>query len=134
VPLQAPYIMSKHAVLALTECLHLEIQHAGHDHIHVQAVLPGAVVSNIFESAGGVSEGDLRAAESQRDAMLDIKAGAMDPLEAARVVFQQAAEGRFYLLTQPDYVGSAMVERANVLTAQCAPQLRTKPRFDPARG
>jgi NAD(P)-dependent dehydrogenase (short-subunit alcohol dehydrogenase family) len=134
VPLQAPYIMSKHAVLALTECLHLEIQHARHDHIHVQAVLPGAVVSNIFESAGGVSEGDLRAAESQRDAMLDIKAGAMDPLEAARVVFEQAAEGRFYLLTQPDYVGSAMVERANVLTAQRAPQLRTKPRFDPAHG
>ncbi len=134
VPLQAPYIMSKHAVLALTECLHLEIQHARHDHIHVQAVLPGAVVSNIFESAGGVSEGDLRAAESQRDAMLDIKAGAMDPLEAARVVFEQAAEGRFYLLTQPDYVGSAMVERANALTAQRAPQLRTKPRFDPARG
>ena len=84
VPLQAPYIMSKHAVLALTECLHLEIQHARHDHIHVQAVLPGAVVSNIFESAGGVSEGELRAAESQRDAMLDIKAGAMDPLAAAR--------------------------------------------------
>ena len=27
VPLQAPYIMSKHAVLALTECLHLEMQH-----------------------------------------------------------------------------------------------------------
>ena len=60
VPLQAPYIMSKHAVLALTECLHLEVQHAGHDHIHVQAVLPGAVVSNIFESAGGVNAGDVR--------------------------------------------------------------------------
>ena len=55
IPLQAPYIMSKHAVLALTECLYLEVQSAGHDHhIHVQAVLPGAVVSNIFESAGGV--------------------------------------------------------------------------------
>ena len=134
VPLQAPYIMSKHAVLALTECLHLEIQHARHDHIHVQAVLPGAVVSNIFESARGVSGGDVRAAESQRAAMLDIKAGAMDPLEAARVVFEQAAEGRFYLLTQPEYVGSAMTERANVLTTQRAPQLRTKPRFDPARG
>ena len=41
VPLQSPYIMSKHAVLALTECLHLEVAHAGHNHIHVQAVLPG---------------------------------------------------------------------------------------------
>jgi NAD(P)-dependent dehydrogenase (short-subunit alcohol dehydrogenase family) len=131
VPLQAPYIMSKHAVLALTECLALETQLAGHDHIHVQAVLPGAVKSNIFESAGGVSDGDVDAAESQREAMFDIKAGAMDPVEAADVVFEQAAQGRFYLLTQPEYVSSAMTERAAVLSEQRAPVLRTKPRFDP---
>jgi NAD(P)-dependent dehydrogenase (short-subunit alcohol dehydrogenase family) len=132
VPLQAPYIMSKHAVLALTECLRLEIELAGHNHIHVQAVLPGAVVSNIFESAGGVTDGDVGAAESQRAAMLDIKADAMDPLAAAEAVFEQAAEDRFYLLTQPDYVGSAMTERANVLANQQAPKLRTQRRFDPA--
>jgi NADP-dependent 3-hydroxy acid dehydrogenase YdfG len=133
VPLQAPYIMSKHAVLALTECLRLEVQLAGHDHhIHVQAVLPGAVVSGIFEAAGGVSEGDVAAAESQRAAMLDIKADAMDPLAAAEVIFDQAAEGHFYLLTQPDYVGSAMAERAEVLVSQRPPALRTGPRFDPA--
>jgi len=131
VPLQAPYIMSKHAVLALTECLRLEVELAGHDHIHVQAVLPGAVVSNIFESAGGVADGDVGAAESQRAAMLDIKAEAMDPLAAAEAVFDQAAEGRFYLLTQPDYVGSAMAERANVLASQQPPKLRTRRRFDP---
>lgn len=133
VPLQAPYIMSKHAVLALTECLNLEVQSAGHaHHIHVQAVLPGAVVSNIFESAGGVDTGNTGAAEQQRSAMLDIKAAAMDPLAAAEVVFDQAAEGRFYLITQPDYVGSAMAERARVLTSQQSPQLRDHHRFDPA--
>lgn len=132
VPLQAPYIMSKHAVLALTECLRLEVELAGHKHIHVQAVLPGAVVSNIFESAGGVTDGDVGAAESQRAAMLDIKAAAMNPLTAAEAVFEQAAEGRFYLLTQPDYVGSAMAERANVLASQQPPKLRTQRRFDPA--
>jgi len=132
VPLQAPYIMSKHAVLALTECLNLEVQPAGHaHHIHVQAVLPGAVVSNIFESAGGVDTGNTDAAEGQRAAMLDIKAAAMDPLAAAQVVFDQAAEGRFYLITQPDYVGAAMSERARVLTSQQAPQLREHRRFDP---
>ncbi|BBZ01849.1 oxidoreductase [Mycolicibacterium chitae] len=134
VPLQAPYIISKHAVLALTECLRLEVQLAGHDHIQVQAVLPGAVKSNIFEAAGGVENTragtDVEAAESQRAAMLDIKAGAMDPVEAAEVVFDQSARGEFYLLTQPDYVGSAMVERAQVLTTRVPPQLRTKPRFD----
>jgi NADP-dependent 3-hydroxy acid dehydrogenase YdfG len=136
VPLQAPYIVTKHAVLALTECLHLEVQHAGHDHIHVQAVLPGAVVSNIFESARGVDDTDTEAAtaaESQRLAMLDIKAAAMDPVAAAEVVFDRAAAGDFYLLTQPDYVSSAMSERARVLSTQQPPQLRTERRFDPAK-
>lgn len=133
VPLQTPYIMSKHAVLALTECLRLEVELAGHDHIHVQAVMPGAVTSNIFESAGGVDTGDVAAAESQRSAMLDIKADAMDPLAAAEVVFDQAAEGRFYLLTQPEYVGSAMAERAETLASQRPPALRSGRRFDPSR-
>jgi NAD(P)-dependent dehydrogenase (short-subunit alcohol dehydrogenase family) len=126
IPLQAPYIMSKHAVLALTECLHLDVQSAGHDHhIHIQAVLPGAVVSNIFEAAGGVGPdaGDVAAAEAQRSAMLDIKAAAMDPLAAAETLFEQAADGRFYLLTQQS-VASAMEERANVLAAQRPPVLR----------
>jgi short-subunit dehydrogenase len=124
IPLQAPYIMSKHAVLALTECLYLDVHSAGHGHhVHVQAVLPGAVVSNIFESAGGVDPDeatDVRAAEAQRSAMLDIKAAAMDPLAAAETVFEQAADGRFYLLTQQS-VGSAMTDRANVLAAQQPP-------------
>jgi NAD(P)-dependent dehydrogenase (short-subunit alcohol dehydrogenase family) len=140
IPLQAPYIMSKHAVLAMTECLYLDVQSAGHDHhIHVQAVLPGAVVSNIFESAGGVDPGessngvDVQAAEAQRSAMLDIKAAAMDPLAAAETLFVQAAEGRFYLLTQPDTVGAAMAERANALASQRLPMLRSKRRFDPAQ-
>ncbi|ORA39760.1 oxidoreductase [Mycobacterium branderi] len=133
VPLQAPYIMSKHAVLALTECLRLEVQLAGHDHhIHVQAVLPGAVVSNIFESGGGVNDGNVAAAESQRSAMLEIKADAMDALTAAEAIFGQSAEGRFYLLTQPEYVGAAMAERAETLVSQRPPVLNGR-RFDPAR-
>ncbi|KAA0114648.1 SDR family oxidoreductase [Mycolicibacterium sp. P9-22] len=132
VPLQTPYIMSKHAVLALTECLRLEVDLAGHRHIHVQAVLPGAVVSNIFNTAGGVADGDVEAAESQREAMLDIKAGAMDAVTAAEVVFQQSVDDRFYLLTQPEYVSSAMNERAEILSTQRAPRLRTTQRFDPA--
>jgi NAD(P)-dependent dehydrogenase (short-subunit alcohol dehydrogenase family) len=134
VPLQSPYIMSKHAVLALTECLRLDVETAGHaDRIHVQAVLPGAVKSSIFEAAGGVDSGDVAAAEAQRSAMLDIKATAMDPVAAAEVVFEQAAAGEFYLLTQPEYVGSAMAERADVLANRRPPALRTKQRFDPEK-
>jgi hypothetical protein len=90
------------------------------------------VVSNIFESAGGVDPDDAtaaEAAEAQRAAMLDVRAAAMDPLAAAAAVFQQAAEGRFYLLTQPDSVGAAMAERANMLRAQQHPILYGKSRF-----
>ena len=131
IPLQGPYITSKHTVLALTECLYLDVQSAGHDHhIHVQAVLPGAVVSNIFESAGGVDPSDATdaaAAEQQRSAMLGVKAAAMDPLAAAATIFEQAAEGRFYLLTQQS-VGAAMAERANVLAGQQPPSPRAQRR------
>lgn len=138
VPLQTPYIVSKHAVLALTECLRMEVALAGHaDHIHVQAVLPGAVKSNIFETAGGVDadgvDADAAAAESQREAMLNIKAGAIDPLDAAETLFAQSALGGFYLLTQPEQVRSAMAERAHVLTTLVPPQLRSQSRFDPAK-
>lgn len=138
VPLQAPYIVSKHAVLALTECLRLEVELAGYGElIRVQAVLPGAVKSNIFEAAGGVDSAAtgtaVEAAESQRAAMLDIKSAAMDPDEAAKVVFDQSAQNAFYLLTQPDYVGSAMAERAEALLTQTAPKLRTTRRFPPAQ-
>src|SRR4051794_8220531 len=43
-PLQAPYIMSKHAVLSLTECLYLEVAQMQAD-TRVCAVLPGVVVT-----------------------------------------------------------------------------------------
>ena len=95
--LQGPYIMSKHAVLALTECLYLDVQSAGHDHhIHVQAVLPGAVVSNIFESAGGVDSDatDAAIAEQQRRAMLAVKARAMESIGGCRHDFRAGRRGR----------------------------------------
>ncbi|MFD9194948.1 SDR family NAD(P)-dependent oxidoreductase [Streptomyces phaeochromogenes] len=132
-PLQAPYIMSKHAVLALTECLHQEVELSGHaGHVHIQAVLPGAVASDIFETAGGVRSGDVTAAEEQRSAMLHIKAQAMDPVRAAEVLFSQAAEGEFYLMTQPAFVGGAMAARGDSLTRRAAPALPVGGRLQPA--
>ena len=56
--------------------------------------------------------------------MLDIKAEAMNPLAAAEAVFEQSAQA-FYLLTQPEYVGSAMAERAE--TCATSPARRYAP-------
>jgi NAD(P)-dependent dehydrogenase (short-subunit alcohol dehydrogenase family) len=130
VPRQAPYIVSKHAVLAMTECLRVEVEMAGHaDHICVQAVLPGPVESNIFNAAGGVdtdvtNRAAADASKSERDAMFSIVA--MDPQTAAETIFGQSAAGGFYLTTHPEQVGAAMTERARVLTAQEAPHLRDR--------
>ncbi|MFF2508181.1 SDR family oxidoreductase [Streptomyces sp. NPDC058067] len=120
-PLQTPYIMSKHAVLSMTECLHQEVALAGARHIHVGAVLPGAVTSRIFDEAGGVDRGDLSAAEKEREAMFRVREHAMGPEEAAATILQQAADGEFYIVTQPDAVHAAMRDRAQQLTARRPP-------------
>jgi NAD(P)-dependent dehydrogenase (short-subunit alcohol dehydrogenase family) len=122
-PLQAPYIMTKHAVLGLTESLALEMQLAKAP-IRVSAILPGAVASQIFHAAGGVESGDLQAAEQQRAQMLEIAAHAMDPATAAATIFQQAAEGEFYIVTHPELCLGVMRRRADQLAERRAPQLQ----------
>lgn len=122
---QAPYIVSKHAVLAMTECLRLEVQMAGHaDHICVQAVLPGPVASNIFAAAGGVDHGATHASAEERAAMVRIIA--MDPLAAAEAIFNQSAAGGFYLSTHPEQTSTSMAERARSLLEQATPELRAR--------
>lgn len=122
-PMQAPYLMSKHAVLGLTEALHLDVQHAGLD-IRVAVVLPAVVASQIFASAGLADGSGYEAAEAARDAMLDLLPDAMDPLAAAAAIFDQAAAGEFYLLPQPAYVAEIMRERARQLADRRPPAVR----------
>ncbi|MFE7244079.1 SDR family NAD(P)-dependent oxidoreductase [Streptomyces sp. NPDC057580] len=129
VPLQSPYIMSKHAVLALTECLHQEVALAGGGHIRVSAVLPGAVASRIFDAAGGVDNGDLTAAAGAREAMFQVRARAISPDEAAATIFQQAADGEFYIVTQPEVVLPAMRERGAQLSGRRPPAPARSSRF-----
>ena len=120
VPLQAPYIMSKHAVLGMVECLHQEVGRIGAD-IAVSVVLPGAVRSSIFVTAGGVDAGDAEAAEHHRAEMLAVRDRAISPAEAADTIIEQAAQGEFYIVTQPDIVLAAMAARADQLVHRRAP-------------
>ena len=124
-PLQAPYIMSKHAVLSITECLYLEVELVTAD-IRVAAVLPGVVVTNIFQSARGVDgSADVTAAEDQRAAMMEVREGGMTALAAAETIFSQAADGEFFILTQPEMIGAAMARRADQLRDRHPPRRRT---------
>lgn len=121
-PRQAPYIVSKHAVLALTECLKLEIDAAGYD-IRVGVVVPGPVVSQIFDRAGGSEAGDSEAGSAERQAMLAVKEVSMPATEAAQQIFTHAADGKFYLHTHPQLSAGIMSARAESLRSQTAPQL-----------
>ena len=127
---QAPYLMSKQAVLGVTEALRVDIEHAGIP-ISVAVVLPGAVASHIFHDAGMPEDGDVAAAQAAREDMLALLPHALDPLVAAERIFAQAAAGEFYLLTQPDYVGQAMRARGEQLAFRRPPQAPA--RRDPAR-
>ncbi|MCH6231624.1 SDR family oxidoreductase [Microbacterium sp. CFH 31415] len=118
---QAPYLMSKQAVLGLTEALRVDIEHAGIP-ISVAVVLPGAVASHIFHDAGMPEDGDVAAAQAAREDMLALLPHALDPVVAAERVFAQAAAGEFYLLTQPDYVGQAMCARGAQLASRRPPE------------
>lgn len=120
VPMQAPYILSKHAVLAMTECLHQELAEIGAN-VAVAAVLPAMVASNIFERAGGVDSGDLAAVERHRERMREAMSHAISPAEAAEQIMEQAARGEFFIVTQPEIVLSAMAERANRLLGRTPP-------------
>jgi len=120
VPLQAPYIMSKHAVLGMVECLHQEVGRIGAD-IAVSVVLPGAERTSIFVTAGGVDAGDTEAAEHHRVEMLAVRERAISPAEAADTIIEQAAQGEFYIVTQPDIVLAAMAARADQLVHRRAP-------------
>lgn len=57
-PLVSPYVVSKHAVRALGECLNSEL--VDEPDIHVATILPAAVDSPIFENSGNYSGKRLR--------------------------------------------------------------------------
>ncbi|MFD4422900.1 SDR family NAD(P)-dependent oxidoreductase [Agromyces sp. NPDC058484] len=124
---QAPYLASKHAVLGLTEALKLDIDEVGAP-IHVAAVLPAAVASRIFESAGAVDDdaetAAVDAAEAARRQMLELVPTAQQPAQAAREIFAQAERGEFYLLPEPAYVETIMQRRGAQLARREAPVAR----------
>jgi NAD(P)-dependent dehydrogenase (short-subunit alcohol dehydrogenase family) len=106
-PMLAPYFVSKHAVVSLSECLHLELQ-AESSPIGVSVLCPGFVRTSIMDSArnraGGGSDASSeleRPGVAQIDQIMrfGITTG-MDPAEVAGKVIAAVREGRFWILPQ----------------------------------
>ena len=119
-PLQAPYIISKHAVQSFTECLALEIDLAGAP-VHVSSIIPGMVRTEIF-NATDADQGDV--AIAHRKVMRETMAShGMDLQTACVRIIGQLATGAFWVSTQPRMTHTFLAARAKFLHTQGTPRI-----------
>lgn len=110
-PAQAAYVASKHAVLALTECLALELAQEQAP-IRVAAFLPGPVHTGIYASA----DADGTAGTALRDRMRGFLAERGVTADAAAdALFAGIAAGDFWIFTDPDRADELLRARADRL-------------------
>lgn len=125
-PTQAPYIMSKHAVLSFTECLFLEMQ-LQNAPIRVSAVLPAQVATRIFDDAP--TEPGSAMAQKQRGIMQAMLAQTgLTPIQAGEVILDGIASGEFWVSTHPDTTAHLAKARADYLAALATPALAAEAR------
>lgn len=115
VAVQSPYIVSKHAVLAMTECLHQDLSVVGAP-IQVSAVIPHSIRSEIFLSAQREAPTENATANAvfaamQRD---NVERG-LDPLVAAEHMIEQIARGEFWIHSDDELCIAAAHRRGRQL-------------------
>ena len=120
-PTQAPYMMSKHAVLSFTECLFLEMQLKGAP-IHVSAVLPAQVATRIFEDAPADRQsGFVEKQRTMMNAMLEQMG--LTPMAAGKIILEGIAVKQFWVSTHPETTAHMAKGRADYLAALAEPTL-----------
>lgn len=113
-PLSGAYAMSKHAVLALSESLYLELQ-SKEAKIGVSALCPEAVNTRITHSDRNRpphlkrGEGDIHPeAELVENALETTLASGTAPDQIAERTFQAVRDGQFYILAPGDWMRAAV--------------------------
>jgi NAD(P)-dependent dehydrogenase (short-subunit alcohol dehydrogenase family) len=112
-PLASPYVVSKHAVLALSESLHHELAGRG-PHVGVSVLCPEAVDTRIVDAERNRPAG-LRPAEPREtpesklvaEATRKALAGATPPDVIAERAFRAIRERRFYVLAEDAWMRTA---------------------------
>jgi NAD(P)-dependent dehydrogenase (short-subunit alcohol dehydrogenase family) len=121
-PFQGAYIASKFAVQAMTECVHMELQ-AQDAPIAVSVVTPGPVATQIFEDA--VALEGAPGADAYRSTMRAmLRDQGITPDQAAAVIFEGVAQGRFWIFTHPEMVEAVVTRRADMILHQKPPTPR----------
>lgn len=119
-PLMAPYSTTKFGVLALTESLHYEMRMKNAP-IQVSVVTPGSVHSEIFRTGAPAKAPEVAAFNAQLQQRADEHG--ITPEEHARRVFDKVAEGKYWVIPQPDEVLPALQPRTDMILAEQTPEL-----------
>ncbi len=106
--LNTPYCVSKHAVVALSENLHLELQ-AKNASVKVSVLCPGPVNTNIEQSVQRTRPDSVPPPpEISKEQELMVKAirlwikRGLDPLVVSQQVLEAIENEQFYIITHPD--------------------------------
>lgn len=104
-PTMTPYCVSKFAVLAMTECLEIELRAAGSS-VGVSVLVPGPTRTRMTDSERnrpadiGVVTNDVRVTLQARASQFIEREG-MEPEETARLVLDAIRDRTFFILTHP---------------------------------
>jgi NADP-dependent 3-hydroxy acid dehydrogenase YdfG len=122
-PYMAPYMATKHACMALTECLDQELRYASR-HVRASAVLPGAVRTRIFSSSTTADTDTDGPGTEQRARLIDeLAAHGIEADAAAAIIFAGIARGDLWIHTHPNVSDARIRARAQTLLGRVRPAL-----------
>ena len=127
-----PYCATKHAVVALSECLHHDLQTFADGKVKVSVLCPGFVKTRIHESERnrpeGLREKPQGAPSPTELAMQQVMSAAIasgiEPSEVAEHVLRAIVEEKFYVFTHPKLKGAVKRRMDEILEERL-------PSFDP---
>lgn len=116
----APYTVSKHGVVALSECLALEFT-AAQLPLKVSVVCPGAVSTGI---AHGLAQDGTGVPGILNRTLREVIGQGMKPDELATIILDAVDKGKFWALTHPEIAPAVERRMRNILSGE-APALLT---------
>jgi NAD(P)-dependent dehydrogenase (short-subunit alcohol dehydrogenase family) len=129
-----PYCATKHAVVAMSECLHHDLQMAAGGKVHVSVLCPGWVKTNIADAERtrpASLKTNVKPPTPQEQMMGEMMrsaiAGGIAPDEVAGRVVEAIKEERFYIFTHPKMLGAVKKRSEEILAGK-------NPTFDPNFG
>lgn len=120
----APYSVTKHAVVALSESLYLTLQQRN-SLVKVSVLCPGLVQTNIVNAERNRPQ-ELRnepvalhpEMEAGRTALKALVAASMAPVQVAEIVFDAIRKEQFYILTHPEWTEVIRLRTSKLLAME----------------